>query len=542
MIEATESYKKIQVTESYDVIVIGSGISGLGLAAILSKEGKRVLVLEQHYTIGGFTHVFKRPEYEWDVGLHYIGKIDDPNEFNYQLFHHITNGKIEWEPMPDDFDKIIVKGKQYDIVAGREEFAEKMKEQFPTPEDHKSIDQYMELLLEAQQVFSMYFAERMLPKFWSKIFGGLMKKGFGKFAHRTTLSVLSEITSNKELIAVLTGQYGDYGVAPAESSFGIHCTIVNHYMEGACFPVGGSASIANYICPVIKEAGGLVLSNAEVAEIIVKKNTAVGVKMKDGKALFAPKIVSSAGAMNTYLRLLPPAIREKHNFKEKLRGLKPSVAHICLYIGIKDTAENLGLKKSNYWIYQHNDHDKAGADFLRNPLENDFPVVYISFPSVKDPTWEDRYPGKSTIEIITVAPYELFEQWEGERWKKRGDEYLQLKEKFSQKLLESLYSVAPNLRGKIDYYELSSPLSTKHFTNYEHGEIYGLAATPERFEHKFLRVVSPVKNLFLTGQDILCVGVMGALSSGVFTASILLKKNCMNSIKKTAKEELGILD
>lgn len=542
MSEATESYKKIQVTESYDVIVIGSGISGLGLAAILSKEGKRVLVLEQHYTIGGFTHVFKRPEYEWDVGLHYIGKIEDPKQFDYQLFHHITNGKIEWEPMPDDYDKIIIKGKQYDIVAGREEFASKMKEQFPAIEDHFSIDKYMELLDEAKQAFSMYFAERMLPKFWSKIFGGLMRKGFVKFAHRTTLSVLQEITNNKELIAVLTGQYGDYGVAPANSSFGIHCTIVNHYMNGACFPVGGSASIANYICPVIKEAGGLVLSNAEVAEIIVNKNTAVGVKMKDGKELFAPKIVSSAGAFNTYYRLLPPAIREKYNFKEKLSGLESSISHICLHIGIRDTAENLGLQKSNYWIYQSNDHDEAVANYLLNPLKNDFPVVYISFPSVKDPTWEDRYPGKSTIEIITLAPYEMFKKWEDDRWKKRGDEYLQLKENFSQRLLEALYTVEPNLRGKIDYYELSSPLSTKHFTNYAEGEIYGLSATPDRFEHRFLRVKSPVKNLFLTGQDILCAGIMGALSSAVFTASIMLKKNCMNSIKKTAREELGIVD
>tara|TARA_R110002167_G_scaffold298459_1_gene502762 strand:- start:1351 stop:1485 length:135 start_codon:yes stop_codon:yes gene_type:complete len=37
------------------------------------------LVLEQHYTAGGFTHVFKRKGYEWDVGIHYIGEVQREN-------------------------------------------------------------------------------------------------------------------------------------------------------------------------------------------------------------------------------------------------------------------------------------------------------------------------------------------------------------------------------------------------------------------------------------------------------------------------------
>ena len=54
------SYKQQQVEGSYDVIVIGSGMGGMCVAAVLAKEGKKVLVLERHYTAGGFTHVFKR--------------------------------------------------------------------------------------------------------------------------------------------------------------------------------------------------------------------------------------------------------------------------------------------------------------------------------------------------------------------------------------------------------------------------------------------------------------------------------------------------
>jgi all-trans-retinol 13,14-reductase len=58
-----------EIAKEYDAIVIGSGMGGLTTAAILSKEGWKVLVVEKHYTAGGFTHVFKRPGYEWDVGI-----------------------------------------------------------------------------------------------------------------------------------------------------------------------------------------------------------------------------------------------------------------------------------------------------------------------------------------------------------------------------------------------------------------------------------------------------------------------------------------
>ena len=71
-----QSYKKKYALEdSYDVLMIGSGMGCLSAASILAKEGKKVLILERHYTAGGFTHVFKRRGYEWDVGIHYIGEV-----------------------------------------------------------------------------------------------------------------------------------------------------------------------------------------------------------------------------------------------------------------------------------------------------------------------------------------------------------------------------------------------------------------------------------------------------------------------------------
>ena len=80
-------------------------------------------------------------------------------------------------------------------------------------------------------------------------------------------------------------------------------------------------------------------------------------------------------------------------------------------------------------------------------------------------------------------------------------------------------------KNKIDYYELSSPITTRHFMNYDRGELYGIDHDPDRYEQRFLQPRTPIKNFFLTGQDIVTAGVAGALFAGFLTASAIMKKN-----------------
>ena len=59
------------VRSSYDVVVIGSGLAGLTAANILGRAGYSVLLLEQHYKLGGMATWFKRPGgHIFDVSLH----------------------------------------------------------------------------------------------------------------------------------------------------------------------------------------------------------------------------------------------------------------------------------------------------------------------------------------------------------------------------------------------------------------------------------------------------------------------------------------
>ena len=82
---------------------------------------------------------------------------------------------------------------------------------------------------------------------------------------------------------------------------------------------------------------------------------------------------------------------------------------------------------------------------------------------------------------------------------------------------------------------MSTPLTTQHFVNYQKGEIYGIDHSPERFKHKFLVPKTPIKNFYLTGQDIVTAGVGGALYAGLLTAAAMTGKNLMKTVLKTAE-------
>ena len=243
--------------------------------------------------------------------------------------------------------------------------------------------------------------------------------------------------------------------------------------------------------------------------------------MADGHKIACDCVISSAGVANTFEGLLPDDVVTKMGYKRKLTNVRPSFAHLGMYIGLKHSAEELQLPKTNFWIYPGNDYDKAVDDFVANQSA-EFPVVYISFPSAKDPDYENRHPGTATIEIVAPAPYEWFESWEGSTWGKRGEDYEQLKTELGERLLEHLYDKLPQLRGKVDYYEVSTPQSTNWFSGYQRGELYGLDHTTERLQQDWLGPRTRVRGLWLTGQDTLTCGVTGAMMAGMLTAMALV--------------------
>ncbi len=525
------SYRQANVEETFDAIVIGSGIGGLTAASLLARHaGRRVLVLERHYTPGGFTHVFRRPGYEWDVGVHYIGQVNDPASPVRAIFDHLTDGRLQWHAMPDVYDRVILGGRAYEFLSGAARFRERLRDYFPS--EGPAIDGYFRAIRSCARSSSLFFASRAVPAPIETIAGPFMRAPFLRSAGRTTAETLAGLGCSPELAGVLTGQWGDYGLPPGRSSFGVHALVAEHYFNGAAYPVGGAAAILETMLPAIEAAGGNLLVSAEVERVLMdSRGHAVGVRMSDGREFHAATVISDAGAANTYRRLLPQQLPQTQDAIQKIARIPPSMAHISLYVGLKSTSEELGITPGNLWICPGPDHD---ANVSRSEASPDapLPVLFISFPSAKDPSFTTRYPGRATIEVVAPAPFAWFEKWAETRWKHRGIEYDHLKSCLAERLKAGLENAVPQVRGRIDYCELSTPLSTRSFTNHESGEIYGLAAVPERFRLNCLGPRTPVPGLYLTGADVTSAGVTGAMMGGVVSASAILKRNLMSVAAK----------
>ena len=527
-LKLTSSYTRWEPEGSYDAIVIGSGIGGLTAAVLLAREaGQRVLVLEQHYTPGGYTHSFRRPGFEWDVGVHYIGEVGDEASQLRAMFDYLSDGELRWAAMGDAYDRLVFPQFTFEYLTGRDRLEHSLVEQFPRQRDH--IAQYFQAVEDCVSSSKRFFVEKSLPAPLAWLSGWFLRRGFLRWARQTTREVLTHLGIDGVLSSVLTGQWGTYGLPPGQSSFGIHAIVARHYQNGGFYPVGGASRFAATMIPSIQRTGGEIIVGAAVERILVEHGRAVGVAMEDGREIRAPRVISNAGVHNTYLRLLPDGVRLQ-SLRQRVNKLSPSTSFLNLYVGLGRTDHQLDLPNSNIWVYPGPDHDSNLARFLDNP-QAPLPLVYISFCSGKEPTFAERFPNHATIQVLCPASYEWFKPWEHLPWKRRGEDYERLKSQFADRLRETLEQQVPQVQGHIQHVELSTPLTNRHFAGYAAGEPYGLAHTPQRFlERRLLRPESPIRGLYLTGQDVSTVSVVSATVGGVSCASAILRSNLFTKV------------
>jgi len=524
-----QSYKRFKFQKQYDCIIIGSGISGLALASMLTREGKKVLVLEKHYTPGGFTHTFTRDDWEWDVGVHYVGEVGSDKTLMKSTYDYVSDTPIEWADMGEVYDTAFFGKEKFEFKKGKEEYKNQLIAYFP--EEKEKIEAYMKLLFGLEKKSMLFQSWKVLPRFLRPLLAPFLRNPYLKYTSQTTSQMLQSLGMSEKLQAVMCTRFGDYGLTPDKSSFAMHALLDRHYVYGGYYPVGGSAVFFDKIAPLILKGGGDILVRAEVDEILHTGKKVRGVKMADGNVIEAPLVVSSAGVEVTYRHLL----KDKALYEKLFGEIKPSVAHHCLYLGIDGSPEELNLPKSNYWIFPPGyNHVENYAKFLVGE-EGALPLAYISFPAAKDPAFPGKFPGRSTIEVITLGNFEDVEKWKDLPWKKRGEEYEAIKQAISTQLENVLYDYVPQVKGKVLYKELSTPLSTRHFAGYSRGEVYGLEHSPVRFANKNLMPETQLNGFYLTGQDIVTCGVGGGLMAAMLTASAILRKNMVKVIIKHAK-------
>ena len=498
---------KTQPKQQYDAIVIGSGIGGLTVASLLAQLGKkRVLVLEQHFKLGGFTHAFRRGKYVWDVGVHYIGEMH-PGRLSRRVMDLVTDHQVQWHRCGSTVERFHFPEGVFEVPDDPERFKQRLIEKFP--DERQGITRYFRDVRKGQRWIARFFMSKMLPP----SLASLLTLPGRRLAESTTAKAISYIKS-PFLKGILTAQWPDFGAPPAISAFAFHAATTADFFDGSFYPLGGAQEISNAVERIVTQAGGACLVNHSVSKILIEDGKACGVTAihKNREVEFrAPIIVSNASALTTFSKFIPEGYCEVE--KQRVQRVKPGTSAVVLFLGLKDDPRNHGFDDANYWLFRTTNHDDAERYNGITELKGG----YLSFGSLRNPSQESH-----TAQIVTFSDFKSWRQFADSPWKRRGDEYEKLKAELTESILSFADRYAPKLRPLIDYMELSTPATFKTFSAHPGGMIYGQVPDPSRLNENQWRVTTSLPNLYLAGSDVGSPGVNGSMMASVFTASKLL--------------------
>jgi phytoene dehydrogenase-like protein len=510
----TDRLPTFDTSMRYDVVVIGAGLGGLTTAAILSRLGRRVLVIERHHTAGGSATAFRRPGYVFDVGVHYIGDCG-PGGSVARLLRE-AGVEQRFLPMDEDgYDTLCFPdGMRFAYPKGLARFEARLLETFPA--EARGVRRWCAFL---RQVWRLMNAG---DRPWTRLLAPVRSRLAVHHLDSTLADVLDTCTANPRLRAVLCGPHLDHAVAPSRVAAVAHAGVVNHYLwAGAFYPEGGGQVISDRLVDVVESNGGHVLLQARADRILVEGGAAAGVVFchthRGECTVRAPVIVSNADLKLTYQRLLP-AESVPAALCETIDSYEMAAGIAALYLGV--TREALGpdsARNTNYWVFPSDDVEQDYAA-LRDGRFAAQPTVYLTLASTKDPAQKIAPDGVVNLQALALAP-SAPEAWgastPGGGYDRFAPAYLARKQELADRLLKAAEVVFPGIRAGIVYQEMATPLTHARFTSATDGSPYGIAATPAQFGASRPGTTTHVPGLLLAGANTRSAhGVLGALQSG----------------------------
>lgn len=498
--------------DHWDAIVIGSGIGGMAAGAALSLVGNKVLLLEQHQTLGGLTHSFSRDGFTWDVGIHYLSGVA-PGERARDLLDWLSDTPIEFVSLGSIYDTLHIGSAEPLSLSRPYEAQERdLKDRFP---DHaKDIEAWTHALHEGREAMFKIFPTRAMPEIAGDMLDWWNRRAITQWCSRTTKEVIDEITGHPELAAALAAQWGDHGGRPSKASFAMHALISASYLtSGSWYPVGGSQAIAEHMIPTITKSGGEARAGVRVEGLLFDGDTVVGVRTEDGTEIRANAVISDIGARETIDSLLPEDCGHE-DWMAEIRAMSSSIAHFTLFLGFEGDIEAAGATKANHWLYPTGEVDVLWT----TAPDGAPPGMVAAFGSLKDPTHEPGPRQKHTGQFLVWTDWASVARWADQPAGARGDDYADFKRRAEDTLMAQFEAYFPDLAKLVVYRDLATPLSTVSFTGHHEGAFYGLDVTPKRVMSDALRARTPIPGLFLAGQDVASPGIPGALMGGLLSA------------------------
>ncbi len=437
--------------KNLDAIIIGSGIGGLVTASQLAAKGAQVLVLEKYIIPGGSGGSFKRKGYTFDVGASMIFGFGEKGYTNL-LTRALKDVDEYCETIPDPVQLEYHLPNNFCISVDREyeQFIGKLIERFP--HEKEGIKKFYGI---CKEVFACLDSMPLLsiedPSYLFKVFfkAPLSCLGLARWLPVNAGDVARKHIKDPELLKFIDIECFCWSVMPAFKTPMINAGMVftDRHAGGINYPKGGVGKIAEKLVSGIERLGSKVRYRANVIEIILENDKAIGVKLSNGEEIYSDMVVSNSTRWDTFglngnekgLIKSDNVPKSEYNWSETY---KPSPSFVSLHLGVSKKIIEDTL----------NCHHIIVDDW--DELENEKGVIFISIPTLLDPSLAPA--GKHIIHAFT--PSSIYE-WEN----LSRDEYLIKKQKYYSFLIGKISSIIPNLGENIDHKEIGTPRTHRKF-------------------------------------------------------------------------------
>jgi len=477
---------------NYDAIIIGAGLGGLTAGAKLAKEGKKILLIEQHDVPGGCATTFIRHSYTMEVGLHEMDGLHS-SDIKTKIFNDLgIFDRVKFLRVPEFYRFFNTR---YDIVIPHDpgEASDILKKTFPG--DAAGIDKYFEHVLNARKIMVA-----------SK---GLKDRSVGEF--------LDEIIDDEDLKLILLGNLGYFHDDPYTLSYYYYINAQgSYYRGGANFVKGGSQKLSDAFADVIISHGGDIRLKHEVTEIIYEDDRPVGVRYRsthgndDIYSDRASRIIVSSSLPALADKLLPDD--KGKELKKSISELEPGASLLTVYFGFKKALRDIGNK--NYSTFIFDESVKKQSGILPNN-HSDFDSRSFTFVDYSQLDSGLAPEGKS---VGAACCIDYASDWET----LSREDYRARKAGVADKISTRLDKLIPGFRDAVDHVEVATALTVRKYTLNKNGAVYGFAQKPGK-SNAYLSVLPPNMHI-ASAWGKFGGGFSGAIYSGYMTAMDILRK------------------